>query len=162
MPSLSNENKSKLNMSGVYKCELVLEWLPKYKRNEPYHCCNWMFRPQEYNGIYYMIDTYWSSGNFAIELTDENFVRFEFVCDMDEVRKVSHDEWRDYDEADRYFLALDSGGWRYSNHYYVKKDAKKSKQLVLARLNFELRVAKIRVEDLEREIKKVEDANETD
>ena len=151
-----------LCVTGIYKCDPVLEWLPSYRRSEPYHCCNWMFRPYRNDyGEYYMCDTYWrdSSSGLTIRLTPENIGRFEFVCDMDEIVKVSRNDFYDYDESDRFYLALDSGGWSYSDYYYVKKDANKNKELVLELLLIKLNTAKNEVEYLERRIKEVEDDN---
>lgn len=34
--ALSQKNIEKLRMNGIYRCDPVLEWLPSYKRNNPY------------------------------------------------------------------------------------------------------------------------------
>ena len=83
---LSKENIEKLNKNGIYKHEVIPEWLPSYRRNMPFHCKNWTFRIVEYNGTYYMYDTYWSSDDHPIELTDQNIDEFEYLFKRDEVR----------------------------------------------------------------------------
>ena len=57
MATLSKENVNKLNLNAIYRCEPMLEKLPSYKRNDPYWCCNWTFKPQLVDGEYYMYDT---------------------------------------------------------------------------------------------------------
>ena len=76
---LSQDNIDKICMTGVYRCNPVLKWLPSYKRDNPYHCVNWIFTPDKYKDNYYMRDTYWSSDRFSILLSDENFDMFELL-----------------------------------------------------------------------------------
>lgn len=156
--SLSQENIDKLCMTGIYKCEPVLSWIESWRRDNPYHCINWTFKIYnypEYNKIY-MRDTYWSGGSgLSVELTDDNFDKFEFIFDMNEVHKVNPPDFYDYNEEDRWHVALDSGGYQYSRHYYVRKGAKKNKKVLLERLNLELNSLKRQVEWKEEEIAKV-------
>ena len=161
--SLSQENINKLCMTGVYRCEPVLSWLPSYKRDTPYHCVNWTFRVQKYDGsdTYYMRDTYWSGREgLKVELTDDNFDKFEFLFDLNEVRKVTPPDFYDYNEEDRWHIALDSGGYEYSRHWFVRKGAKKNKEVQLERLNRELESLKSQVRWKEDEIKRVEEVEE--
>ena len=159
--SLSQENIDKLCMTGIYRCDPVLSWIGSWRRDSPYHCINWTFKVRKYERSdepdkYYMYDTYWSTGdNLSVELTDENFDKFEFLFDMNEVRKVSPPDFYDYDEEDRWHIALDSGGYKFSKHYYVKKNAKKNKKVLLERLNRELESLKNEVRWKEEEIAKV-------
>lgn len=154
--SLSQENINKLCMTGIYRCDPVLSWIESWRRDNPYHCINWNFKIYnypEYNKIY-MRDTYWSDGGLTVELTDKNFDKFELLFDMNEVRKVSPPDFYDYDEEDRWHIALDSGGYQYSKHYYVRKGAKKNKEVLLERLNRELESLKNQVKWKEDEIAK--------
>ena len=116
----------------------------------------------EYNKIY-MRDTYWSGGSgLSIKLTDENFDKFNLLFDLNDVHRVSPPEFYDYDKEDRWHVALDSGGFQYSKHYYVRKGAKKNKEALLERLNRELDSLKSQVRWKEEEIAKVLDDKEED
>lgn len=155
---LSQVNINKLCMTGIYKCEPVLSWLESWRRNDPYHCINWTFRitADEDRNKYYMRDTYWSGGGgLSVELTDDNFDKFKLLFDMNDVRKVSPPDFYDYNEEDRWHVALDSAGIRFSKYYYVRKDAKKNKEILLERLQHELESLKNQVRWKEDEIKKV-------
>lgn len=136
MSILSQTNIDKLCMSGVYRCEPMLERLPAYKRLDPYWCCNWTFKPQLVDGEYYMYDTYWSNG-FHILLTDDNFDKFEFVFDCDDVEIYRGSNWYDYDEADKWIIRLDSGGGTIPK-YVIKKNATPDKDRVIKRLKYEI------------------------
>lgn len=156
--NLSQENINKLCMTGIYHCDPVPSWIESWRRDNPYHCINWTFKVQKYEQYdkYYMCDTYWSGGSgLRVELTDENFNRFKLLFDMDEVHKVSPPDFYDYDEEDCWHVALDSGGYQYSKHYYVKNGAEKSKEKLLNRLNRELESLKRQVKCKEEEIAKV-------
>ena len=156
---LSQENINKLHMNGIYECKPVIAWLPSYKQDTPYHCCNWTFRVKQYDDKYYMVDTYWSTGDgLEVKLTDENFEKFNFLFDLDEVDKITPPDFYDYDEEDRWHIALDSGGYTYSRHYFVRKGAKKNKEVLLERLNYELESLKRQVKLKEDEIKKVKES----
>ena len=150
-------------MTGIYRCDPVLSWIESWRRDNPYHCINWTFRVymyDEYNKIY-MRDTYWSGGSgLSVELTDENFDKFELLFDMNEVHKVNPPDFYDYNEEDRWHLALDSGGYRFSKHYYVRRGAKKNKEVLLERLNRELESLRSQVRWKEEEIKKVKRGSE--
>ena len=115
---LSQENIDKLHMSGIYQCKPVLEWLPEYKRDRPYWCRNWTFRCYRGGNKYYMYDTYWSTGdNYPIELTDDNFDKFEYLFDLDQIQYVNdYSRWIEYPEEDRWIAPLDSGGITYSKY----------------------------------------------
>ena len=161
--NLSKENIEKLCMSGIYQCDPVLSWIESWRRDSPYHCINWTFRVRKYDDPerYYMVDTYWSGcEGLKVELTDEKFEKFELLFDMNDVRKVSPPDYYDYDEEDRWHIALDSGGYRYSKYYFVRKDAKKNKDIQLERLNAELESLKRQVVIKEDEIKRVMEGKE--
>ena len=160
--SLSKENVNKLCMTGVYRCDPIASGLGKGESRESlYWCRNWIFRVQKNSdNTYSMVDTYWSSGSESFVLTDENFGKFKFLFDLNEVKRVSSTDFYDYNEDDRWFVAMDSAGWQYSKWYYVRKDAKKNKDLLLSRLNDELASLKWRVEDKEREIARIMEVEE--
>lgn len=123
-------------MTGLYQCEPVLEWLPSYKRNDPYWCKNWTFRVYEYKGKYYMGDTYWSIGdNHPIELTDENFDKFKLVFDFEDVERFNgtYNQWLTYPDDQRWNVSIDSGGIN-NGRYFILKGAMPIKERVLARL----------------------------
>lgn len=98
---LSEENILKLCMTEVYRCDPVKEWLPSYKRDTPYHCCNWTFQARKFEDNYYIVDTYWCTDSMTVKLTDDNFDIFEFLFDMNEVTRISPPDFYDYDEKDR-------------------------------------------------------------
>ena len=155
--SLSQKNIDKLCMTGIYHCDPVLSWIESWRRDNPYHCINWNFKVRKYDesNKYYMYDTYWSgTGGLTIELTDENFDKFEFLFDINDVHKVSPPDFWDYNEEDRWHLALDSGGYQFSRYYFVRNGAKKNSEILLERLNRELDSLKRQVKDKEEEIKK--------
>ena len=140
MGSLSQENIDKLDLNGgVYRCEPVLEWLPEYKRNDPYWCRNWTFRPREYDGEYYMHDTYWSGyDSHSIKLSDENFDRFEYLFNLNDIRfECSYQSWVEYPEEDRWICPLDSSG-RSHPKFVVRQKVHKVKDSVVARLISEI------------------------
>lgn len=122
-------------MNGIYRCKPVLDWLPSYKRDTPYWCCNWTFKVKEYNGNYAMYDTYWStSDDCQVELTDENFDKFEYLFDLGDIRYVhSYQDWLEYPEEDRWNIPLDSGGISHAK-YIVRRGSKKIKERVIERM----------------------------
>lgn len=160
--SLSKENISKLCLTGVYQCDPEESGLGNGESREYlYWCRNWVFTVQKNrDNTYTMVDTYWGSGSNCFILTDENFDKFKFLFDMNEVKRVSQTDFYDYNEDDRWFVAMDSGGLEYAKGYYVKKDAKKNKEKLLSRLNDELVSLKWRVEDKEREIARIKEESE--
>lgn len=154
---LSPENTNKLHMNGIYRCEPVLEWLPSYKRNNPYWCKNWTFKVSKYGDEYYMRDTYWASGDeHPIKLTDKNFDLFEFLFDRDEVTIKLYKDWLEYPEKDRFVCALDSGGWS-NPAYLVKKDAYKDKDKVVERIRNEISSLRYQLSLKERDLQRVLD-----
>ena len=156
--SLSQENIDKLCMTGIYHCDPVLSWIESWRRDNPYHCINWNFKVRHYEekDLYYMVDTYWTGcDGLRVELTDKNFDKFELLFDMNDVHKVSPPDFWDYNEEDRWHIALDSGGFQFSKHYYVRKGAKKNKKVLLERLNREIESLKNQVKWKEEEIAKI-------
>ena len=131
---LSQENINKLHMNGIYRCDPVLEWLPSYKRDNPYWCRNWTFKVIERNGKYFMYDTYWTGDDYSVKLTNENFDKFEYLFDLNDIQYVnSYKNWLEYPEEDRWRVPLDSGGINYAK-YVVRRGVKKVKERVVERM----------------------------
>lgn len=137
---LSQTNIDKLCMTGLYRCDPVLEWLPSYKRDNPYWCKNWTFRVRKNKDGYYMHDTYWSTGDeHPIKLTDQNFDKFELIFDFNDVElfRGGYQKWITYGYNDRFRVAVDSGGLQYAK-YFIRKGAKPIKAAVIERLEQEI------------------------
>ena len=149
---LSQENINKLHLNGIYRCDPVLSWLPSYKRDNPYWCRNWTFKIRKSNK-YYMYDTYWSTGDeYPVELTDENFDKFEYLFDLDDIKYVyDYSSWLEYPEEDRWCVGLDSGGMNHPK-YVVRKGAKKIKERVVERMKREIDILKSELSSKERRL----------
>ena len=145
---LSQENRNKLILTGLYEAKpnkKIHSWY-----SEPYWCFNWTFKVQynENKDKYYMVDTYY--GDKYFELADEYFELFTLIFDFNDVEKHNGNNIWDYDEDDRYHVAIDSGGMYCGGKYFIKKYATKNKDKVLDRLQQEIDYAKDKVKDLER------------
>ena len=143
----SQENRNKLILTGLYEAEpnkKIHSWY-----SEPYWCFNWTFNVQYNERLdkYSMVDTYYDDKYF--ELTDEDFDLFTLIFDFNDVEKHNGNNIWDYDEDDRYHVAIDSGGMYCGGKYFIKKDATKNIEKVLRRLKEEIDSAKDRVKDLE-------------
>lgn len=139
---LSEANKSKLVITGLYRCEPNRKYRSQMYWDNMYHCFNWTFKIQtDSKGTYFMVDTYFNEKR--IELTDENFSEFELLFDFNEVEEHSGQNIHDYDEKDWWHVAVDSGGMYCGGKYFVKKGAQPVKEKVLQRLQEE-------VDDVER------------
>ena len=145
---LSQENRDKLILSGLYKTEPNKKIHGWYDNS--HWCFNWTFKVQynENKDKYYMVDTYYNDKYF--ELTDEYFDAFTLIFDFKNVVSHSGKNIWDYDEEDIYHVAIDSGGMYCGGKYFVKKDVVKNKNKVLSRLQEEIDYAKDRVKNLER------------
>ena len=145
---LSQENRNKLILSGLYEAEPNRNIHGWY--DDAYWCFNWTFKVQhnEDKDKYYMIDTYFSDKYF--ELTDEYFDLFTLIFDFNDVKSHNGNNIWDYDEDDRYHVAIDSGG-----KYFIKKDATKNKNKVLSRLSDDIRYAKDKLERLQKDYEDV-------
>lgn len=149
---LSKENIDKLCMTGLYKCEPVLEWISIYKRNTPYWCKNWTFIVNYSDGKYFMIDTYFN--DFIIELNDENFDKFEFVFDRNEVCEYNLNNFYDYDRKDRWKIPVDSGGISYPK-CFIRKGAYPNKKNVIERIENEISSLENKLSSLKKTLAKV-------
>jgi hypothetical protein len=148
--ALSKENYDKVIHGGIYKADY------KDFTNKDYEsahwCRNWTFRPVIYPDSIYMADTYF--GEFAYQLTDENFNKFEFVVIESDIVHVSSEQWDTIDEKDRFHMPLDSGGWS-GRTCWVKKESRASKEKLLQQKEEALRIAKRKVEWLEGDIERI-------
>lgn len=106
-----------------------------------YHCCNWTFKIHKWDdGRCFMYDTYWSDDSaLHIELTDENISEFTFVFDFNDVKQVSPRNISDYEEYDIFHVAIDSGGMYCGGKWFLRKNAKKNREVVLERLQQEIK-----------------------
>lgn len=145
---LSQENRDKLILTGLYETKPNKKIKGWY--DNPYWCFNWTFRVQcnEDQDKYYMVDTYFNDKYF--ELTDEYFDLFTLIFDFNDVEKHNGNNIWDYDEDDRYHVAIDSNGRCYGGKYFIKKGATKNKEKVLRRLKEEIDSTKDRAKGLER------------
>lgn len=131
---LSKENYNKIIPSGLYKykyptANIDTMHISPYDNAYLYHCRNWTFRPYMYDDGITMIDTYWSSGENYIQLTDDNFDNFVLIFDFNDVIKASYRDYDLYDSKDLYTnIPVDSGGLQYSK-CFIRKDAKPSKEV---------------------------------
>ena len=135
---LSKENKEKLVLTGLYRCEPNKKYRSQLHWDNMYHCFNWTFKVhhRESDDTWFMVDTYFNDK--YIELTDENFDEFELLFDFNEVEKYSGRNIYDYDEGDWWHVAVDSGGMSCGGKYYLKRNALPNKEKVLSRLKEEI------------------------
>lgn len=118
---LSQKNIEQLCFSGIYKAVPNKDLLHYYDGLE-YWTHNWIFRVgQSYDGPY-MLDTKY---NHYVMLTDTNFRLFQFMFDINGVKESTAEEAVLFDESDRWFVAMNSGGWKRAK-WYVRADAKPS------------------------------------
>ena len=150
---LSQENRDKLIITGLYKCEPdrgIHSWY-----DDPYWCFNWTFKVKYYerSDEYYMIDTYFRDK--STKLTDDNIDKFTLIFDFNDVKPHSGTHIYEYDESDVYHVAIDSGGMYCGGKYFIKKDAVKIKQKILDRIQSEINSKKWELERLENDYQNV-------
>ena len=143
--TLSKENYDSLNENYLYKKE------PDEEGQYTYWCKNWTFKVHKNkNGQAFMLDTYFSSWDSYIEVTDENINEFEVVFDFREVKKIRDSEVDEYNKEDLFLAATNSGGYSCGGLHWVKKDAVKSKKLLIDNKKGE-------IESLKRQLRWAED-----
>lgn len=162
---LSKENYDKLNENYLYKREPIIREPiidnSFYVGNTPgtYHCKNWTFKAHKYeNGRVFMNDTYFGDNN-RFEVTDNNINDFEFVFDFREVRKIRDSENDEYNEEDLYYVATDSRGYSCGGCYWIKKDTKKSKELLIKKKKLEIKSLENHLKWAEDDLKRLENDN---
>lgn len=130
-----------INMNGIYKIAdhmTIKEACKKYRPSRigmEFHCMNWVFTPREYKGQFYMVDTYWSSDSFTIEVDESNISDFKLVAIKDDIERVPSYEVQFYNRNDVIWLALDSSG---SNVPHVVKGTKMSSDIGVKVLRSEI------------------------
>lgn len=135
---LSKENVEKLVKTGLYRCEPNKKYRAQMYWDNMYHCFNWTFRVVEHDEKYFMVDTYFN--DTWIQLDDQNFDEFELIFDFTEVERYRDTHFYDYDEKDRWSVAIDSSG-RNKMVNYIRKNAQPNKEKVLLRLREEIESA---------------------
>lgn len=153
---LSKENKEKLVLTGLYRCEPNKKYRSQLHWDNMYHCFNWTFKVhhRESDDTWFMVDTYFNDK--YIELTDENFDEFEFLFDFNEVYMHSGKNIWEYDENDYWHVAIDSGGMCCGGKYFVKKGATKSKEKVLERIKNEILSLERQIENKKADYERVQ------
>ena len=142
-----------INMNGIYKIAdhmTVKEACKKYRPSRvgmEFHCMNWVFTPREYKGQFYMVDTYWSSDSFTIDVDESNIDDFKLVAVKDDIKQISMSDVKFYKSDDIIWLAMDSMG---SNRPYILKGTKMS-------ANLGTRILRNEIESLRAEIDRKED-----
>ena len=152
---LSQENRDKLILSGLYKTEPNKKLKSWYDSSSPFHCFNWTFKVQYNERLdkYSMVDTYFNDK--YIEITDDNIELFELIFNFNDVKSHNGTHIWDYDEEDRWNVAIDSGGIYCGGKYFIKKGAVKNKEKVLNRLSDDVRYAKDKLERLQKDYEDV-------
>jgi len=153
--SLSKENYDKLNENFLYKKEPIID-NSFYVGNTSgtYHCKNWTFKVSKYkNGKAYMNDTYFGDGR---ELTDENIDEYEFIFDFEEVKRIHDNESNEYNEEDLYRVATDSGGYSCGHLYWVNKETKKNRDLLIDKKKEEIRCLQRDLKWAEQDLERLE------
>ena len=130
-----------INMNGIYKIAdhmSIKEACQKYRPSRAgmeFHCMNWVFTPREYNGEYYMADTYWSSDSFTIQVDESNISDFKLVAIQDDIQPIAMSDVKFYRSDDIIWLAMDSMG---SSTPYVLKGTKMSSDIGVKVLRSEI------------------------
>ena len=152
---LSKENKNKIVLTGLYRCEPNKKYRSQLYWDDMYHCFNWTFKVHhcERDDTLYMVDTYFNDK--YIELTDENFDEFEFLFDFNEVEKHSGKNIYDYDKNDWWHVATDSGGMYCGGKFYLKRNALPKKEKILNRLKEEIDYAERNLEYMKNKYQRV-------
>lgn len=143
---LSKDNIDKLIKTGLYE-----------KEGEQGHCRNGTYTWHEYQGKYYMLDTYWTSDRYSIELTDENFEQFKMIMDFDKVDPIDHVFFYNYAEDKRFQVGVDSGGWTYAK-CFILKGTKPSREIKRLQLVDSIESAKRKIEYETRELETLDNS----
>ncbi len=153
---LSKENYDKLNENYLYQREPIRK-SESWSASNVYHCKNWTFKIRKYDdGRAFMLDTYfnsWDSHN--IQVTDENIDDFNIVFDFRDVKRIKDSEYNEYNDEDLFRVATNSGGWSCGGLYWIKKEAKKSRQLLIDKKKDEIQYLKHKLEWAEDELKRL-------
>jgi len=156
--NLSKENYDKLNENYLYKTEPIIDNSFSVGTTPgTYHCKNWTFKVHKFDdGKAYMYDTYFNSwDSHKIEVTDKNIGDFVVVFDFNEVKRINDSEIDEYNQEDLFRVATGSGGYSCGKLYWVKKDAQKSKELLINKAEEKVKSLKRQLEWAEDDLKKL-------
>lgn len=130
-----------INMNGIYKISdkmTIKEACRKYRPTRvgmEFHCMNWTFRPREFRGKLYMVDTYWSTDSFSIEVDEDNINDFKLVAIKDDITSVNPSNLKYYNSEHIIWLALNSSG---ESRPYILKSTKMSAEIGVKVLRSEI------------------------
>lgn len=102
-----------INMNGIYKISdkmTIKEACRKYRPSRvgmEFNCMNWTFKPREFRGKFYMVDTV---DSFCIELDEDNIDDFKLVAIKDDITSVNQSNLKYYNSEDIIWLALNTSG----------------------------------------------------
>lgn len=104
------------------------------KRFEPYWCFDGQLVARKYGDKFLLVDTYWSSGSDNREFKPEQARSqgtLTFVCNLDEVEKVSEDAYEYYSESDVFDLSTQHRSYkRFAKRKGAVRDAAKMLETV--------------------------------
>lgn len=127
-----------INMNGIYKISdkmTIKEACRKYRPSRvemEFHCMNWTFKPREFRGKLYMVDTF---DSFVIEVDEDNIDDFKLVAIKDDITSVNQSNLKYYNSEDIIWLALYSSG---QSRPYVLKSTKMSSEIGVKVLRSEI------------------------
>ena len=156
--SLSKANYDTLNENCLYQREPIKEG-DSWSASSVYHCKNWTFKVRKLeDGRAFMLDTYYDSwDSHKIQVTDKNIEDFQVVFDFRDVKRIRDSEYDEYNDEDLFRVATGSGGWTCGNLYWVKKDAQKSKQLLIDKKKDEIQYLEHKLRMAKSELKRLID-----
>jgi hypothetical protein len=134
---LSKENYDSLDENSLYKKPPVIDNSFSVGTTPgTYHCKNWTFRVSKNDGRAFMRDTYFD--DVYEEVSDKNIKDYIKIFDFREVKKIDDREHDEYEEKDLFIVATNSGGYSCGNLGWVKKEAKKSQELLIKKFEEEI------------------------
>ena len=100
------------------------------KRFEPYHCFDGTLVVKKYSAGFYLVDTYWSSGDSRTFTPDEAIEKGEltFLCNLEEMDDIKEMETLYYDDADIVKMHIHAG---YRSRFLIKKGTQRSQAKML-------------------------------
>ena len=145
--------------SDKYKNELKIKYEKdscSYNLAVSMHCKNGLALVIDDN--LKIIDTYWSSSSepFILKL-DKDIYELEFLCNLDDYKEIDLREYskseKKYNQEDLFYMNIQAG---YKNRYFIKKDAREDKQIILYNLKEELNDKKSSLSNIKRDIEHLE------
>ena len=155
---LSTENYNKLKEGCLYKKQPIIDnSFSVGTVSGTYHCKNWTFTIYKNDGRAWSSDTYF--GERYEEVTDDNINDYTFIFSFDNVQKIPDECIDEYDKDDLFCVATDSGGYSCGHLHWIRKGTLKSKHLLLAKKEDEIRKYKNRIDSLERDVEKIKNGS---